>query len=165
MKYWNWLVRCKNPRCNAQIQILRPTLLGKGIHPTKYPSPDLQMLFLCPGCEFVYIYKVEDFHVRRVRNKDHRLASLRINLRQIRFLCAEENCGTPAKIYMHAELARPYSESIAKIVRSNIQIECVSERAGAHRLCLPDISQLNPSSGTLYPRNLVPHTSRNLRNV
>ncbi len=87
MDYWNWVVKCAN--CQTRIEILRPTLLGKASRPKSFPSPDLQMLFLCHECESVCIYTGKQIHPRLLhstaRNQD------RLRLRQIRFAC--KTCG------------------------------------------------------------------------
>src|SRR3954449_12280555 len=48
MGYWNWAVTCQNQKCQSEIELLRPSLPQIVGDQVWSPSPEMQMLFLCP---------------------------------------------------------------------------------------------------------------------
>jgi hypothetical protein len=146
--YWNWVVQCKNPGCEDQIELLRPNLLGIIDDPIWSPNADLRMLFLCPVCGFVYAYTAADFHKYQAPNAAPYLSPAS-SLPSIEFSCAEENCETLARVYMHGENLIDRNELVSRMERGTIRVECPS----GHLLKMPEGELLRVKPPMTYPRS------------
>jgi len=146
--YWNWVVQCKNPGCEDQIELLRPNLPGTIDNPKWSPKADLRMLFLCPECGFVYDYIAADFHKYQAPTPAPYLSPTS-SLPSAAFQCAEENCGTLARVYMHGENVVDQKEVVSRMVHGMVRVDC---RSG-HLLKVLKAEKIRVLPPMTFPRN------------